>query len=74
MEIEKIKIDKNHTIELRKIDTGSNYNKGVRLLTNNVVVYGYIAKDGTPNETIKTDVLEWISKKQNNSLLQSLLK
>lgn len=74
MAIEKIKIDNTHIIELRKLDTGSNYNKGVRLLTNNVVVYGYIAKDGTTNEAIKTDALEWLERKQDNSLLQSLLK
>ena len=74
MAVTKIKIDNNHTIEVRQLQTGGNYNVGVRLLTNNVIVYSYLAKDDTSNETIKQDVSEWIERKKDNSLLKSLLK
>ena len=68
-----IKINENTEVQVRRLNTDSNYNKGVRGLVKGVVVKGWIAKDNTTDESIKEDAEFYLNKPQDNSLLQSLI-
>lgn len=68
-----IKINENTEVQVRRLNTGSNYNKGVRVLVKGVVMKGWIAKDNTTDESIKEDAEFYLNKPQDNSLLQSLI-
>ena len=68
-----IKINENTEVQVRRLNTDSNYNKGVRVLVKGVVMKGWIAKDNTTDESIKEDAEFYLNKPQDNSLLQSLI-
>jgi len=63
----------NTEVQVRRRNTDSNYNKGVRVLVKGVVMKGWIAKDNPTDESIKEDAEFYLNKPQDNSLLQSLI-
>jgi len=68
-----IQIDQSTKVEVRDLKTESNYNKGVRIVVNNVVMAGWIAKDTTTTNEFKESAINWIERNKDNSLLKSLI-
>ncbi len=71
--VKTIIINDNAKIQIRHLETNSNYTKGVRLLINNVVVLGNIEHYNRNEQDIKENCIQWMQRKENDTLLQSLL-
>lgn len=68
-----IQINEYTKVEVRDLKTDSNYNKGVRIVVNNVVMSGWIAEDTTTAKEFKDSAINWIERNKDNSLLKSLI-
>ena len=67
--VKTIVINDTTKIQIRHLETNSNYTKGVRLLVNNVVVMGNIEHENRKDEEIKANCIHWMEQAQHQTLL-----